>query len=155
MKSIHFSDEILQAYLLKEIQDDTIATHLTVCSTCRERLEEYQFLIDSVQKTKTETISFNVTTLAMNTIMLYEKKKSKKQELVFWGLLIFLLIAISSFSIPFIPRMLAIFYTKSILTTLLIIGTGLVVLFFLLADITQQYKAKKEKIFQNNLQPIL
>lgn len=155
MKSIHFTDEILQAYLLKEIQDDTIATHLTVCSTCRERLEEYQFLIDSVQKTKTETISFNVTTLAMNTIMLYEKKKSKKQELVFWGLLIFLLLAISSFSIPFIPRMLAIFYTKSILTTLLIIGTGLVVLFFLLADITQQYKAKEEKIFQNNLQPIL
>ena len=155
MKSIHFTDEILQAYLLKEIQDDTIATHLTVCSTCRERLEEYQFLIDSVQKTKTETISFNVTTLAMNTIMLYEKKKSKKQELVFWGLLIFLLLAISSFSIPFIPRMLAIFYTKSILTTLLIIGTSLVVLFFLLADITQQYKAKEEKIFQNNLQPIL
>jgi len=155
MKSIHLTDEILQAFLLKEIRDDSIAAHLIVCSKCRKRLEEYQYLIDSVQKIKTETFSFDVTILAMNNIVLYEKKKSKKQELVFLGLLIFLLIAISSFSIPFIPKILAIFCSKSILTTLLVIGTGLVVLLFLLADITQQYKTKEEKIFKNNLQPIL
>lgn len=155
MTNNHLTDETLQAFFLKETQDDTIATHLAVCSTCRERLEEYQFLIDSVQKTKTETFSFNVTTLVMNNIMLYEQKKSKKQEFIFWGALIFLLIAISCFSIPFIPKIFAIFYSKSILTTLLIIGTGLVVLIFLLADINKQYKKKEEKIFQNNLQPIL
>jgi hypothetical protein len=155
MKNIHLTDEVLQAFLLKEIQDDTVATHLTVCSKCRKRLEEYQFLIDNVQKIKTETFSFNVTTLAMNNIMLYEKKKSNKQELVFWGLLIFLLMAISSFSIPFIPKIFTIFYSKSIFTTLLVIVTGLVVLLFLLADITQQYKTKEKKIFKNNLQPIL
>ena len=155
MKNIHLADEVLQAYLLKEILDDTVATHLAVCSTCQKKLEEYQFLIDSVQKTKAETFSFNVTTLAMNHIMLYEKKKSKKQEFVFWGSLIFLLVAISCFSIPFIPKILAIFYSKSILTTLFVIGTSLAVLFFLMVDIIQQFKAKEEKIFQNNLQPIL
>jgi hypothetical protein len=155
MKSIHLTDEILQAYLLKEIQDDTIATHLTVCSTCRQRLGEYLFLIDSVQKIKTEPFSFDVTTLVMNKIMLYEKKKSKKQELIFWGLLLLLLTVLSSLSIPFIPQILAIFYSKSIFTTLLVTGTGLVVLLFLLADIIQQYKTKEDKLFKNNLQPIL
>lgn len=155
MKTIHLTDEILQAHLLKEIQDDTIATHINLCSTCRKRLEAYQLLIDSVQKTTPETFSFNVTTLVMNNIMLYEKKKSKKQELRFWGLLIFLVMAISSFSIPFIPRAFAIFHSTTILTTLLVIGTGLVVLLFLLADIIQQYKAKEDKLFKNNLQPVL
>lgn len=155
MKNIHLSDEILQASLLKEIQDDTIATHLAACSTCRKRLEEYQYLINSFQKIKTESFSFDITTLAMNKVMLYEKKKSKKQELVFWGLLIFLFIAISSFSIPYLPRILVIFSSKSILTTILVIGTGVVVLLFLLADIIQQYKAKEKKIFQHNLQPTL
>lgn len=155
MKTIHLTDEILQAYLLKEIHDDTIAMHLAVCPICKERLETYQLLIDSVRETTPEIFSFSVTTLVMNNIMLYEKKKSKKQELRFWGLLIFLVMVISSFSIPFMPRIFAIFYSTSILTTLLVIGTGLIVLLFLLADIIQQYKTKEDKLFKNNLQPVL
>ncbi len=155
MNSIHLTDEMLQAYLLKEFQDDTIASHLTTCSMCRKKLEEYQLLIDSVQTMKPETFSFNVTPLAMNRIVLYEKKKTKKQALVYWGILAFLLIAIASFSIPFIPRILAIFYATSVVATLLVTGTGLAVLLFLLVDIIQQYKAKEDKIFKNNLQPIL
>lgn len=155
MKNSHLTDEVLQGFLLNEIQDDAIATHLTVCTECRERLEDYQYLVDSVQKIKPETFSFDITALAMNSIMLYEQKKSKKQGLLFWGLLIFLLIIIASFSIPYIPKMFAIFYTKSIFTTLLMVGTGLVVFLFLLADITQQYKTKEAKIFKHNLQPTL
>lgn len=155
MKNGHLTDEILQGFLLNEIQEDTIVTHLTVCTECRERLEDYQYLVDSVQKIKPETFSFDITALAMNSIMLYEQKKSKKQGLFFWGLLIFLLIIIASFSIPYIPTMFAIFYTKSIFTTLLMVGTGLVVFLFLLADITQQYKTKEAKIFKHNLQPTL
>lgn len=154
MKMIHLTDEILQAYLLKELQDDAIATHLAACSMCRKSLGDYQLLIDSVQETTTETFSFDVTALAMNNIMLYEKK-SKKQGLAFWGLLIFLVLAILAFSIPFIPRVPAIFYSKSIVTTLLVIGTGSAVLLFLLADIIQQYKTKADKLFKNNLQPAL
>lgn len=155
MRSNHLTDEVLQAFLVKETQDHTIVTHLSVCSTCQKRLNEYQRLIDQVQKIETETFSFDVTISAMNTIMLYEKKKRKKQALAFWGLLLSLLIVISSFSIPYIPEVLAVFYSKSVFVTLLVVGTGLVVLLFLLADILQQYKTKEEKIFQNNLQPIL
>lgn len=80
MNSIHLTDNMLQAYLLKEFQDNTIASHLTTCSMCRKKLEEYQLLIDSVQTMKPEIFSFNVTTLAMNRIVLYEKKKLKSRH---------------------------------------------------------------------------
>lgn len=150
----HLTDEILQAFLLKEQQDDTIATHLAVCSKCREKLEEYQSLIDHVQQIKPETFSFDVTTLAMNTVVLYEQKKSKKEALVFWGLLVFLSIVLISFSIPFLPQLLGIFDSKSPFTTLFVIGTGLAVLLFLLTDMIQQYKTKEKKLFAD-LQPTL
>ena len=117
MTNNHLTDETLQAFLLKEIQDDTIMAHLDVCSNCREKLESYQYLVDNIQRVAPETFSFDVATVVMDRIKLYERQESKKQGLVFWGLLIFLLIVISSFSIPFIPRILAIFYSKSILTT--------------------------------------
>lgn len=153
MNSIHLTDEVLQAYLLKEMEDDTLVAHLTICATCRKRLEEYQLLLERVQEIRTETFSFNVTDLAMDTIMLYEQKKRNRQALFFWGLLIFLVIVISSLAVPFIPGVLAVFNSKSVITSLLIIGTGIAVLFFLLADVMQQYKMKEEQLFKNNLQP--
>ena len=148
MKNNHLTDETLQAFLLKEMQDDTIVTHLAACSSCLEKLENYQYLVVGIQKTAPETFSFDVTTVVMDKIMLYERKENRKQELVFWGLLMFLLVIISSFSIPFIPQILTIFYSAPIFKMLLIVGTGLVVLLFLLADINKQYKMKEEKIFE-------
>lgn len=155
MKHKHLTDDILQVFLLKEIQDDTIATHLGECSNCREKLEKYQRLVVGISKIAPETFSFDVTTLVMDKITLFEKKKSKKQEFVFFGLLTFLLAVIASVSIPFIPKILTIFYSKSIFTTLFVIAIGLFVLLFLLADISRQYKTKEEKLFNNDLQPIL
>lgn len=153
MKSPHLTDETLQAFLLSEMQEDAIATHLAVCSNCREKLETYRQLMLGISKTAPETFSFDVTSVVMDKIMLYEKKKSKKQGLFFWGVLTFLFLVIVSLAIPFIPKLLPVFYSKSIFTTLLVIGTGVVVFLFLLADINQQYKAKEEKVFKNNLQP--
>lgn len=155
MKSAHLIDEVLQAYLLEDIHDENITAHLNVCHMCRKKLEEYKFLINNVQIIEKETFSFDVTTLVMNKITLYEKKKSIKHELIFWGLFIIPVIAISSFCFPFIPNILAIFNSKSILTTLFIVGTGAALMLFLLVDLHKQYKLKERKIFKNNLQPIL
>lgn len=155
MNTIHLTDEMLQAYLLKETEDETFALHLATCSLCRKKLEAYQLLIDGVQTMKPETFSFNITALAMNRIVLYEQRKSKKQVWVYWGLLVFLLIVIASFSIPFLPRLRILFYSRSVVTTLLVTGTGLAVLLFLLADITRQYKKKENKLFKQHLQPVL
>ena len=155
MESIHVTDEVLQAFLLNELQDDTVATHLGGCSNCREKLEKYRQMVVGIPQIAPETFSFDVTTLVMNNILLYDKRKRKMQALFFWGVLVLLLLVISSFSIPFMPAVLAIFHSKSIFTTLLLIETGLVVLLFLFADIARQYKMKEEKILKNKWQPIL
>lgn len=153
MNSIHITDEVLQAYLCKEIDDDAITAHLAVCARCRKRLEEYQFVLAHVQEIKTEAFSFDLTALAMDTVVLYERKQRKKQALVYWLLFVFLFIALASFSIPFVPKVFALFDSTPTITTLLVLGTGLAVLLFLLADMARQYKTKADRLFKNNLQP--
>lgn len=151
----HLTDDTLQAFLLKEIQDDTITAHLAACSSCREKLGNYQYLVVGIQKIALETFSFDVTTVVMDRIMLFERQESRKQELILWGLLTLLLVVMASFSIPFITPILTIFYSIPFFTTLFLVGTGLGVLLFLLADMSKQFKLKEEKIFHNKLQPIL
>ncbi len=151
----HLTDETLQAFLLKDIQNDAITLHLAECQSCHKKLEEYQYLIGGISKIASETFSFDVTTVVMDKITLYDQKKSKKEEFVFWFFLTSLLIVISSMSIPFMPIILSMLYSKSIFSTLLFIVTGLVVLLFLITDVYRQYKVKEEKIFNYNVQPII
>lgn len=155
MTYTHLTDETVQAFLLKEKKDDTVAKHLLACADCRVKFENYKYLVDNIQRVAPEIFSFDVTTVVMDRIILFERQESRKQELAFWGLLIFLLLVISLFSIPFIPQILTVFYSIPFFTTLFVVGTSLVVLLFLLADINRQFKMKEEKIFQNKLQPIL
>jgi len=155
MNNIHLTDEILQAYLLKEDVDDNTMKHLSACSLCREKLTEYQFLIDTMQEITAEPSSFNTTTLVMNQIMLYEQKKSRKEEWIFWGVLILLIIIIISVALPFVLNVLRIFHATSFTTTILLVGTGLCVFAFLLADTIQRFHMKEVKLFKNNLQPLL
>lgn len=155
MNNTHLTDEILQAYLLKENIDDNTMKHLSACSLCQEKLTEYQFLIDTMQEVTTEPISFNTTTLVMSQIMLYEQKKSRKEEWIFWGVLILLIIIIISVALPFIPNVLYIFHATSFTTTLLLAGTGLCVFAFLLVDTIRRFHMKEVKLFKSNLQPIL
>lgn len=155
MKSIHLTDEVLQAFLLKEISDDAIVNHLQECSICQQRIDEYRFLIGGMRQATAESFSFDVTTVAMNAIVLYEKKRKLKQEIFFWGLLILLCMVVLSFAIPFMPQILTIFSGKLSSVTLLVIVTGFFVLLFLLTDISRQFKTKENKIFKHHLQPIL
>lgn len=155
MTNSHLTDETLQAFLLKEMQDDTAAIHLSVCAHCQTKLEKYQHLLSDIQKIEPETFPFDVTTVVMDKIRCYEKQKSRKQERSLWVLFIFLAILISSLAIPFIPQFLTAFYAMPIFTTLLILGTALVVFLFLLVDLYKRYQLKEQKIFDNNLQPTL
>jgi amino acid transporter len=142
MSSTHISDEKLQGFLLNDLQDDAIGAHLAACPICREKLDAYQYVIDNAQKIEAESFSFDVTTLAMNTVMQYEQQKNKEQAWVFWGIWAFVSIVIVSCAIPFVPAVLAVFNSKSIFTTLLVLGTGVLVLVFLLVDIVREYGAK-------------
>lgn len=155
MTNNHISDEILQAFLSEETQDEKVASHLSTCVICREKLENYRELFANIQKITPETFDFDVTTLVMDTIIQYETQKSKKQELVSWGYMVLLLVAISSFAIPYIPQIMSIFNAIPNFTALLMAGTGFMVALFLLIDLYKQYQLKEKKIFENNLQPIL
>ena len=155
MTNHHLTDEILQAFLLDGMQDDTIASHLSVCIECHTKLESYQNVINNLKKIPSETFAFDMTTLVMDNIVKYETQKSKKQELVFWAFLMFFLVSIASFALPYVPQILSIFDAIPNFATLFIIGTGIMVVLFLLVDLIKQYKLKEEKIFKNNLQPTL
>lgn len=150
----HLTDETLQAFLLKETQDDAVSMHLAVCSACRIKLENYQHLVVGIQKVAPESFAFDVTTLVMDRVVQYEKQESRKQELVFWAIMTILLIGISSFAIPFIPQILTIFSSTPVFSMLFVVGTGLAVFVFLFADLSKQYKQKERQIFGNKLQPM-
>lgn len=154
IKSIHISEESLQSYLLKEIQDDSIAAHLEKCSLCQKRLEDYRVVIKNLQKTEPEYFTFDVTALVMHTVTGYEKRKSRRQEFAFWGMLVLIVIGISSLSLPFLPVVFKMFFSGSGLITLLAIGMGSGVFFYLLADIIRQNQVKEGKFFNGNLQPM-
>lgn len=155
MTNNHISDENLQTFLLGETQDETVASHISSCEICREKLENYQALFANIKKINPEAFDFDVTSLVMDTIIQYEKQKSKKQELVSWGFMAFLVVAISSFAIPYIPQILSIFNTMPNFTAVLMVGTGFLVALFLVIDLYKQYQLKEKKIFDHNLQPML
>ncbi len=154
MKNNHLTDEILQAFLLKEIQDDIIVTHIAECSICQAKLENYQYLIDSLQKVEPETFSFDATTVVMHKIEQYERQEKTKKAFVFWGILIVFAGTVVLISIPFVLPILSVFSSMALFTNIFILGTGLSVLIFLLSDIYKQYKIKEKILFEDNLQPI-
>lgn len=155
MKNNHLTDEILQAFLLKEIQDDTIDTHIAECSSCRAKLENYQYLVNSLRKVEPETFSFDVTTVVMHKIEQYEKQEKTKKALVFWGILVVFIGSVVLISLPFLLPILSLFSSMTLFTNIFIAGSGLSVLTFLLSDIYKQYKIKEKILFKDNLQPIV
>lgn len=153
MKNTHLSDDILQAFLLKEIENDSISTHIAECAGCRAKFKNYQHLIGNIKKVNNEIFSFDVTSVVMEKVVQYENKKNAKNNFVFWGILIFLIVFISSFSLPFVSKFLTFFYSIPLFTNIFFIGAGLVVFLFLLTDIKRQYSLKEKQLFENNLQP--
>jgi len=143
MPNNHLTDETLQAFLLKETKDDSITIHLKVCSTCRKRLEEYQYLIDSVQKIKTETFSFDVTSLVMGKIKEVETQKEKNTNIVLYMILSIVSIVAMVLLYPYIRIIFAQFKSFSIMENVFMLVSVLGVVIFLLNDLFRQYKQKE------------
>lgn len=154
MKSNHLTEEILQAVLLKDIQNDTIDAHIGECSICRAKLENYQNLVESLQKVEPETFSFDVTTVVMHKIELFEKQKNTQKALAFWSILIIFIGSLVLISLPFLIPILNVFSSITLYTNIFIVGSGLSVLIFLLSDLYKQYKIKEKILFEDNLQPV-
>lgn len=148
MKSIHLSDEILQAYLLKEIQDETIDTHLRACSSCQKKLEGYQFLIENVKKIKPETFSFDVTSLVMAKINQVEAQKEKNTNTPLYISLSLISIAALALLYPYIKTIFTQSKSFSTIGNVLLLVSALGVAVFLLNDLFRQYKQKEMLLLQ-------
>lgn len=148
MKSIHLTDEILQEFLLNELQDDAIATHLAVCSKCQKTLEEYQYLIENVQKIKTETFSFDVIFLVMEKIKEVETKKEKNTNIVLYMSLSIVSIVALVLLYPYIKIICTQLKSFSTRTNVFMLVSILGVVIFLMNDLFRQYKQKEMLLSQ-------
>ncbi len=143
MTNNHLTDEALQAFLLKEIQDDTIAHHLTICSDCQKRLSEYNYLIERVQKIKAETFSFDVTSVVMEKIVETETQKTKKTYIGLFAGLLMISIIVSLLLYPYVKVIFTLLKASSIMTNAFILVSALGIAAFLLNDVFRQYKQKE------------
>lgn len=153
MKNNHLTDETLQAFLLNEIQDDAINNHIEECAVCCAKLENYRYLIEQINDITPETFSFDVTTVVMDKIEKYVVRENTKRDFIFWGTMVALIGSILLLIRPFLQPIVSVFYAKSFFTNLFMIGTGLCVVIFFVADIYKRYNAKEKILFDNNLQP--
>lgn len=143
MTNYHLTDEIIQAFLLKEIQDNTVATHLTSCSACRKRLEEYGSLIEDMQKITPEVFPFDTTTLIMEKITEIEMRKEKfSYNLLYISLFVFSSITMVLLY-PYIKTIISQFQSTSIITNVFLIISASGVAVFLINDQFRQYKQKE------------
>jgi sterol desaturase/sphingolipid hydroxylase (fatty acid hydroxylase superfamily) len=154
MQDNHLSDEAIQAFVLKEIQNEAIDIHIATCEICRTKIETYQHLMAGLNKTIPETFSFDVSTLVMHKIELYAKKEKIKTDLTFWGIMAGLTAGIVLLSFPYLQPLLGVFYAKTFFTNLLLIGTAVCIMLFFIIDSYRQYKHNEKKLFSNHLQPI-
>ncbi|MEQ1555134.1 MAG: hypothetical protein ABL929_13195 [Ferruginibacter sp.] len=143
MKSEHFTDETLQEYLLKEIQDDNITSHLTVCSSCWKKIEEYQYLIDNVREIKAETFSFDVTTVVMEKIKNAETLKEKNKNTVLYMILSSVTLIALYLLYPYIKIIFTQFKLFSTMANVFMLVSVLGIVIFLLNDLFRQYKQKE------------
>ena len=143
MTNNHLTEETLQAFLLKETQEDSISMHLSACTNCREKLEEYQYLIDDVKKVKAETFSFDVASLVMEKIIAVETQKEKNTSTVLY-LSMFIVSVVTLFLVyPFLKPILIQFKSFSVMTIIFILVSTVGIAIFLLNDLFRQYKQKE------------
>ena len=153
MTNNHITEELLQAYLLENKQNEAVAVHLSKCTVCREKLENYQHLLDTIQKIPTETFAFDVTALVMDTVISYETKKSKKKNFVFWTMFTSCCLGLLALAIPFLPHIISFFNALADFYAIFSIGIGVMVVLFLAVDLYKQYLWKEKLFFGKNLQP--
>ena len=148
MKSNHLTDETLQAFLLDEMQDNTIATHLAICSNCRKKLEKYQHLMVGLSKIVPETFSFDVTNVVMKKINQVEAQKERNKNIVMYMSLSIVSIVALGLLYPYIKIIFTQFKSFSIMANVFILVSVLGVVIFLLNDLFRQYKQKEMLLSQ-------
>jgi predicted anti-sigma-YlaC factor YlaD len=148
MSNKHLTDEELQAFLLKEVQDESISEHLATCASCQKKVNEYQQLIVGVSKFEAETFSFDVTKLVMQKIEEVETQKEKNKNWILYISLTLISLVILIFAYPYLKLVFAQLKSFLLIEIGLILTIVLGVTIFLLHDLSRQYKQKEMLLLQ-------
>ncbi|MFM2394553.1 MAG: hypothetical protein RLZZ546_2535 [Bacteroidota bacterium] len=148
MTNKHLTDEELQAFLRKEIQDETLSVHLTTCALCQKRYNEYEQLIVSFSKIEPEAFSFDVTKVVMQKIEEVETQKEKKKNMILYLSIALITIVVLILAHPYMTLVFTELKSYLSIQMSLILITGLGVSIFLLHDLFRQYKQKEIMLFQ-------
>ncbi len=149
MKSEHLTEEALQAYLLKELEEDnTLVLHLLECAECQRKLESYQYLVEHILMVEHEALSFDVTTEVMEKIVEFETHKMKNANIgMYIGLSIISIVALVLLY-PYIQNIFIQLKSLSLMENAFILVSVLGVVIFLLNDLFRQYKQKETLLLQ-------
>jgi predicted anti-sigma-YlaC factor YlaD len=142
MNTNHLTDEALQAFLLKEIQDTTIAEHISICSICRKKLKNYAYLLNGIQKVKPEAFSFDVPALVMEKIYAIERRKKKNASIILYVGLLLVSLVVLFLLYPYLKTIFMAFRSFSLIENTCMLVSVLGALAFLLNDLFRQYKEK-------------
>jgi hypothetical protein len=148
MKNDHLTDETLQAFVLNEVQDDAITTHLALCKDCREKLEIYRHLMAGISKIETETFPFDVTTVVMEKIKEVETNKEKNTNMVLYMSLSIVSLIALGLLYPYVKIIFTQFKSFSIMANVFILVSVLGVIVFIVNDLFRQYKQKEMLLSQ-------
>ena len=91
MNTNHLTEEVIQGYILQEITDEQLSSHISECADCRAKIESYKALMNMIGNIKPERFSFDVTALVLQKI---EEKESKRKVLGSYALITILSVAI-------------------------------------------------------------
>lgn len=147
MNNYHPNEQALQSYLIENTQDINIKQHISECNDCKQKLSEYNKLQEYFSKVESNGFNFDTSSIVLNRIYRYENQKNNKEAIVLWSIFSLFIILILVISIPYLLKIVSLFNYTSINSTLFSIGTGLLMLFYLLIDTNRKYKEKKSLLF--------
>ncbi|HRE76813.1 MAG TPA: hypothetical protein PLL09_03210 [Flavobacterium sp.] len=145
MEEKHLTDEVLQEFILNEVKDHTIASHIKECVECQLRVEEYQFLFTIMLKIKPEEFSFDVTSLVLSKIY-EEQSRKEKNTYIFYIILSVISLLILFLLYPYMATLFTQFRSFSIMASAFLGVCSIGIVVFLLNDLFRQYK-EKEMLF--------
>lgn len=148
METNHLTDEVIQAFVLKEIVDDNIAMHLTVCESCKAKHNAYQILVSNLNTIEVEAFSFDVSTLVMQKIEAVETGKAARQSTILFIGIAVCIICFVALAYPIIGPLLQYFSALSVMSNGLIAVSAMGIVFFLINDLFRQYKQRENLLFQ-------
>jgi predicted anti-sigma-YlaC factor YlaD len=148
MENEHLTEENIQAFILKEIVDESIQIHLSHCYECQAKYDTYETLVSDLSLLQHETFSFDVTAVVMQKIEAVESKKIVENNNLLYAILGLSCVGFFAVLLPYFKIIFLYFLRLSIFENGLLFITALGITIYLLGDIFKNYKKNELLLFE-------